>query len=53
MEKTNSDEDLKEINRDSSLCQNCRHYDYCIIRRFGPIYYCEMFDFKEEEKNCQ
>lgn len=40
--------------KDSPLCKLCRHYEYCTIRRYGYVAYCEYFDLeekKEEEKS--
>ncbi len=49
MEKINEDEEKKEIKQSSNLCKVCRHFKYCIIRKLGLVYHCELFDFLEEK----
>ncbi|MEJ5165683.1 MAG: hypothetical protein WHV67_01495 [Thermoanaerobaculia bacterium] len=36
--------------KESPLCNVCRHYEYCTIRKYGYVSYCEYFDIKEKEK---
>lgn len=45
------EEKPQKKNNESYLCHICRHYDYCIIRKFGPVHYCELFDFKDKEED--
>ncbi len=49
MEKLNKNEEKKEERQISNLCKVCRHFNYCNIRKFGPVYHCELFDFLEEK----
>lgn len=46
--KVEDKENIKE--KESYLCKVCKHYNYCIIRRYGYVSYCEYFDLKKEEE---
>lgn len=50
MKENNESNILCAEKKESYLCSICRHYDYCIIRKYGSVSYCEYFDFKKKEE---
>lgn len=49
MKQIESSQVLSE-KKESGICKVCRHYNYCTIRRYGYVSYCEYFDFKEKKE---